>query len=90
MFWKEYDQVTKGEEVVNSGEPASGSGKKRSLEGDEDIDIDMVEVVNLIGEWVTEIQSVMRKDGGEQEAWDDMKGRELFMDEVKVARKEKY
>ena len=73
---------------MNSGEPASSSGKKRSLEGDEDVDIDLVEVVNLIREWVIEIKSVMKKDEGEQEAWDDVKGGELLIKEVKAARKE--
>ena len=34
------------------------------------------------------IKSVMNKDEGEQEAWDDVKGGELPMEEVRVARKE--
>ena len=65
------------EEVLNSGEPASSSGTKRSIERDVEVDIDLVEVVSLIGEWVSEVQSVMNKDEGEQEAWDDVKGGEL-------------
>ena len=52
------------------------------------MDIDLVEVVSLIGDWVTEIKSVMNKDEGEQEAWDDVKGGELPMGEVRVVRKE--
>ena len=47
----------------------------------------MVEVVGLIGDWVSEVQSVMSRDEGEQEAWDDVKGGELPIEEVRVARK---
>ena len=85
---KEGDQEMEEEEVLNSGEPASSSGTKRSIEKDVEVDIDLVEVVSLIGDWVSEIKSVMSKDEGEQEAWDDVKGGELPIEEVRVAKQE--
>ena len=63
-------------------------GAKGPIEGDVDVEVDFVEVVNVIGDWFTEVQSVMKKDVGEQEAWDDVEGGELLIKEVKAARKE--
>ena len=85
---KEGDQEMEEEEVLNPGEPASSSGTKRPIEGDVEVDIDLVGVVSLIGDWVSEVQSVMKKDEGEREAWDDVEGGELPIEEVRVARKE--
>ena len=42
----------------------------------------------MFGDWVTEAQSVMRKDVGDQEAWDEVKEGELPIKEVRAARKE--
>ena len=55
-------------------------------------DINLVEINDLIGEWVAEIQQVQADEWEEEtsmeQAWDDVKGGELPIGKVKAARKE--
>ena len=79
-------------------EPASGSGVQRDVEPQDELmgEINYVEIEDLIGEWVAEVQElqvqeVQVDEWGEddmQKAWDDMKGGELPMAKVREARKE--
>ena len=61
----------------------SGSGVQRDVEQpDEEMgEINYVEVENLIGEWVMEVQQLQAEEKEEEEniekAWDDVRGGEL-------------
>ena len=60
---------------------------------DEEMDeVNSVEIEDLIGEWVAEIQQVQADEFEEEmsmeKAWDDVKGGELPIGKVKEARKE--
>ena len=63
-------------------------GTKRQIEEDVEADINRLEVVSLVGEWVTEVQSLIRTDKGEHEARDDLSGEKLPQAGVRAARKE--
>ena len=55
-------------------------------------EINLVQIEDLIGEWVAEIQQVQADEFEEEmtmeKAWDDVKGGELPIGKVKEARKE--
>ena len=88
-----------------SGEARSGGaqvnpGYKRGRDPDGDGEgrdssdtvVQLVEIQDLIGDWVTEIQQVqaeeLEEDMNLEKAWDDVKGGELPIEKVKEARKE--
>ena len=67
---------------------ANKGGTKRQIEEDQEADINILEVVSLGGEWVTEVQSLIVTDKGEYEAWDALSGEKLPQEGVRLARKE--
>ena len=60
----------------------------RQVEEDVEVEIGRVEIEGLVDEWVKEVQSVMDVGLGKCEAWDDVKGGDLPIEEVREARKE--
>ena len=72
----------------SSGFSKEETSRKRQIEEDEDVDISIVGVESLIGEWVAEVQAQIDWSQGEWEAWDDVKGGSLPTEGVSAARQE--